>query len=165
VAVAAIAAVAAAAPPSVTLNATVDFGVLSVDGEPPRASGLAFSALNAVVASLFAPAQPLPAVSTPGASLLSSRSGLLSYMVVCNGTYLVDEPLSLVRQLVTLCMRGERGTRRETCGGCHRPRRGWQRRGKGKGGSEGTGSAVEKLVAGETIRHGLANHTFILAPP
>jgi hypothetical protein len=98
-ALAAVVAVAAAAPPA-TLNATVDGGVLTVEGAQPRTVGFAFSALNAAVASLFAPLQPPPAASTPGASLLSSRSGLLSYLVVKNGTYLADAPLSLVRQLI-----------------------------------------------------------------
>ena len=94
---AALGGICSAAAPQ-TLNATVDAGVLFVNGSALRQVGYSFSALNAVVQSLFAPLAP-PQAAT-GASLLNSQSGLLSFLTVRNGTYSVDEPLTLVRQLV-----------------------------------------------------------------
>ena len=96
----AVAAAAGSSAAASVLNATVSAGVLLVNGSAPRQVGFAFSALNAVVAELFAPLSPPDAASFPGGSLLNSRSGLLSFLTVANGTYLVDEPLSLARQLV-----------------------------------------------------------------
>ena len=96
------AASSAASAAASVLNATVNNGVLYVNGSAPRAIGFTFSALNAVIAELYLPLDPPDAASAPGGSLLNSRSGLLSYLNVLNGSYLVDAPLSLVRQLILL---------------------------------------------------------------
>ena len=80
-----------------TLNATVDGGVLTV-GSTSRTIGYTFSALNAVIAEFFLPLTPPNAYGA--SSLLNSRAGIFSYIIVKNGAYVADAPLTLMPQLI-----------------------------------------------------------------
>jgi hypothetical protein len=81
-----------------TLNGTISNGIFTLAGFPDREIGFSFSAINAIVSEYFSPVVRMNASN--GSSLMNSASGYYSYLTLSNGTYVADEPLTLLPQLV-----------------------------------------------------------------